>query len=168
MAEEKETKSADEAPAEDFVTEEEPKLKSAGSIITTYAAAASAAGLIPIPVVDMTAIAGIQLKMVHSLSRLYGIPFSHDWAKSVLASLTGSVASEGLGRFGLASALKLIPGVGHVASLLAMPGMAFMATSVVGQIFTQHFESGGTLLNLNLKVWRPIYEEKVKTEANKN
>ena len=166
MAEEKATKSAPKT--EDTGQADEARLASAANTVTRYATASSAAGLIPMPVVDMTAIAALQLKMVHSLSKLYDVPFSQDWAKSVLASLTGSVASEGLGRFGLASALKLVPGVGHAMSLLAMPGVAFVATSAVGQIFTQHFESGGTLLNLNLKVWRPIYEQKVKSEAENN
>ena len=168
MAEEKATKSAPEASAEDARNEDEQKLANAASIVTRYATASTAAGLIPMPVIDMTAIAALQLKMLHSLSKLYDIPFSQDWAKSVLGSLTGSVASEGLGRFGLASALKLVPGVGHAMSLFAMPAVAFVATSAVGQIFTQHFASGGTLLNLNLKVWRPIYEKKVRTEADKN
>lgn len=136
--------------------------------MTKYSAGAAAAGLLPFPLLDITAIAGVQLKMVHSLSNLYGVPFRRDWAKSLLGSLTGSVASAGIGRIGLGSALKLMPGVGHVASFLAMPGVAAIATSTLGQIFTQHFESGGTLLDLNLKVWRPIYQEKVRTQTAKN
>lgn len=144
------------------------ELEGAAVIVSKYSAAAAAAGVLPFPLIDLAAIAGIQLKMVHSLSNLYGVPFRRDWAKSLLGSLTGSVTSAGLGRMGLGSALKLIPGVGHLASFLAMPGVAALTTSTLGQIFTRHFESGGTLLDLNLKIWRPIYQEKVQVVEPKN
>ncbi|HJN31325.1 MAG TPA: DUF697 domain-containing protein, partial [Candidatus Latescibacteria bacterium] len=44
----------------------------AASIVTKYAAAAAAAGLIPMPAADIAAISAVQIKMVHSLSKLYG------------------------------------------------------------------------------------------------
>jgi len=141
------------------------KRDKAASIVTKYAAATSAAGLIPIPAADIAAITAVQIKMVHSLSNLYDVPFSQQWAKSVLASLTGSVAADGIGRVGLGSLLKLVPVVGHAMSFFALPGVAFTATSALGQIFTRHFEAGGTLLNLNLKIWRPIFTEQVQTAA---
>jgi uncharacterized protein (DUF697 family) len=93
------------------------------------------------------------------------VPFSSNWAKSLLASLTGSVAADGIGRIGLGSLLKMVPVVGHAASMLALPGVAWVATSTLGQIFVQHFETGGTLLNLDLKVWRPVYQRSVQTAA---
>ena len=144
---------------------EEPKLDRAAKIVSRYAAATAAAGLIPIPWADMTAISAVQTKMVHALGNLYGVPFSNNWATSLLASLTGSVAADGIGRIGLGSMLKMIPGVGHAASMLALPGVAWVATSALGQIFIQHFETGGTLLDLDLKIWRPVYQKKVQTAA---
>jgi len=105
---------------------------------------------------------------VHGLSKLYDVPFSNDWAKSLVASLTGGVAADSIGRIGLGSLVKMIPGVGHVAGMLALSGVAYVATSTLGQIFTQHFETGGTLLDLNLKIWRPVYHEKVQATANQN
>jgi uncharacterized protein (DUF697 family) len=157
---------ASEAPAENAV--EDGNRERAASIVTKYAAAAAAAGLIPIPAADIAAISAVQVKMLHSLSKLYGVPFSEQWARSSMASLTGSVAADGIGRVGLGSMLKLIPGIGHVASMFALPGVAWGVTSALGQIFTRHFEDGGTLLNLNLKVWRPIFYDKVETATQQN
>ena len=164
---------AKEAPTsqekmDDSSNVEEPRLDRAAKIVSKYAAASAAAGFIPIPLADIAAISAVQMKMVHALSNLYDVPFTKHWAKSLIASLTGSVASDSIGRIGLGSLLKMIPVVGHVAGMLALPGVACVATSTLGQIFTQHFETGGTLLNVNLKVWRPVYHEKVQATANQN
>jgi uncharacterized protein (DUF697 family) len=162
---------AKEAPTsqetmDDSSNVEEPRLDRAAKIVGKYAAASAVAGFIPIPLADIAAISAVQMKMVHGLSKLYDVPFSNDWAKSLVASLTGGVAADSIGRIGLGSLVKMIPGVGHVAGMLALPGVACVATSTLGQIFTQHFETGGTLLDLNLKVWRPVYHEKVQATAN--
>ena len=159
-----------ETEAAEAATEiaEDSKLDRAATIVTRYSAGSAAAGFIPMPAADIAAISAVQMKMLHSLSKLYGVPFTQEWAKSAVASLTGSVAADGIGRMGVASALKLIPGIGHVASMFAVPGTAWAATLALGQIFTRHFEEGGNLLNLNLKVWRPVFYEKVQTAAKEN
>ncbi len=146
----------------------ESQLDRAAVIVSKYSTASAAAGLLPVPVADVAAITVVQLKMMHSLSKLYGVPFSKQLSKSLLASLSGGVAADGIGRVGLASALKMVPVVGHMASMMALPGTAFVTTSALGQILTQHYENGGTLLSLDLKVWRPIYREKVSEAAAKN
>jgi len=171
MVEETSTsQSSPEAPdtADTGSVEESSNLDRAALTVSRYAAASAAAGLLPIPLADVSAIAAVQLKMVHSLSKIYGVPFSRQWTKSLLAALTGSVASDGIGRVGLGSLLKMVPGIGHVAGMLALPAVAWVATSTLGQIFTQHFASGGTLLTLDLKIWRPVYSEKVSTAAKQN
>ncbi len=50
-----------------------------------------AAGLIPVPLVDMIAVGGVQLHMLRRLSEIYGVPFSENRGKSVLASVAGAV-----------------------------------------------------------------------------
>ncbi len=161
---------APEAPEDtaDAGTTEVSKLDRAALVVSKYATASAVAGLVPVPLADVTAIGAVQLKMVHSLSKIYGVPFSRQWTKWLLASLAGSVASDGIGRIGLGSMLKLIPGIGHVASALALPGVAWATTSALGQVFTQHFAGGGTLLTLDLKVWRPVFREKVSVATQKN
>ncbi|HAL46797.1 MAG TPA: GTPase [Dehalococcoidia bacterium] len=150
---------------DDSSSAEVPRPDRAAVMVSKYAAASAVAGLIPMPLADIAAISAVQMKMVHGLSKLYDVPFSSQSAKSAVASLTGAVAADSIGRVGLGSMIKMIPVVGHVASMLALPGVACIATSTMGQIFIQHFETGGTLLDLNLKVWRPIYQEKVQSAA---
>ena len=50
-----------------------------------------AAGLIPIPLVDMAAVGGVQLQMLRRLSEIYGVPFSDNRGKSIIASLAGAI-----------------------------------------------------------------------------
>ena len=50
-----------------------------------------AAGLIPLPLVDMVTVGGIQLHMLRRLSEIYGVPFSENRGKSILASMAGAM-----------------------------------------------------------------------------
>jgi hypothetical protein len=45
-----------------------------------------AAGLIPLPLVDVAAVGGVQFYMLRRLSEIYGVPFSDNRGKSILAS----------------------------------------------------------------------------------
>jgi uncharacterized protein (DUF697 family) len=69
--------------------------------------------------------------------------------KSVIASLTGGVAATGVGKGMLVSLAKGIPFVGPVLGAAAMPAVAGASTYAVGQVFIQHFESGGTFLDFD-------------------
>ena len=40
-------------------------------------------GLVPIPIVDIAAVGGVQLQMLRRLSEIYGVPFSDNLGKSV-------------------------------------------------------------------------------------
>src|SRR4051812_37568692 len=50
-----------------------------------------AAGLIPLPLIDVAAVGGIQLHMLRRLSEIYGVPFSENRGKSILGSLVGAM-----------------------------------------------------------------------------
>jgi uncharacterized protein (DUF697 family) len=121
-----------------------------------------AAGLIPIPLADIAVVGGVQVQMLRKLSEIYGVPFSENLGKSVIASLAGSLipASSGLG---IASAMKAVPVFGTTAALLSMPALSAGATYLIGKIFIQHFKSGGTLLDFNA----PDYREFIKAQAGK-
>jgi len=117
--------------------------------VHSYMWGGAVASIIPMPYVDMAAIAAVELKMVHSLSKIYGIPFRRDLGKSIIATLIGGVGSVGIARGGLASLAKTVPVVGNVLSALVLPGMAAALTYAVGRVFIQHFESGGTFLDMD-------------------
>jgi uncharacterized protein (DUF697 family) len=100
--------------------------------------------------------------MLRRLSQIYGVPFSSNRGKSIIASLMGSMipATSGMG---VASALKAIPVIGTAAGTLTMSGVSAGATYAIGKVFIQHFASGGTLLDFN----PPDYREFIKIQKQK-
>src|SRR5216684_4082550 len=44
-----------------------------------------AAGLIPIPLVDLAAVGGVQVEMLRRISKIYGVPFSENSGKVLIA-----------------------------------------------------------------------------------
>ena len=97
--------------------------------------------------------------MLRRLSQIYGIEFSENRGKSLIAALAGTMipATSGMGA---ASALKAVPVLGMLASAFVMPALSAGATFAIGKAFIQHFESGGTLLDFN----PPDYRDFVKAQ----
>ena len=131
----------------------------ATKLVSRFAVWSGAAGLIPVPVVDIVTVAGLQLQMLRRISQIYNVSFSENRGKALIASLAGSLipASSGLGAV---SALKAVPVVGTLTAGLVMPVLSAGATYAIGKAFIQHFESGGTLLDFN----PPDYREFVRTQ----
>jgi uncharacterized protein (DUF697 family) len=121
-----------------------------------------AAGLIPVPLVDMAAVGGVQLHMLRRLSEIYGVPFSENRGKSILTSLAGAVIPASTAAT-TASLVKGLPVIGTAIGALTMPVVSAGATWVIGKVFIQHFASGGTLLDFN----PPDYREFIKAQRAK-
>ena len=131
----------------------------ASKLVNRFAVWAGVAGLIPLPVVDVVAVGGLQVQMVRRISQLYGVPFSENRGKALIASLGGALipASSGMGA---ASALKAVPIFGTLAAGFIMPVLSAGATYAIGKAFIEHFTSGGTLLDFN----PPDYREFVRAQ----
>ena len=141
--------------------EQKPSLESEASrIVNSYMGWSAGAGLIPLPGADLAAISGVQLKMVHSLSKLYGLPFSRDAAKSVIGALVGGGGAVVLSA-PMGSMIKAVPVVGQIAGALTQPALAAATTYALGKVFIQHFETGGNLLNFNANDLRDYYSEQL-------
>src|SRR5262245_2396166 len=134
----------------------------ATKVVDRFSLYAGGAGLIPIPAADLAAVAGVQLQMVRKLSEIYGVPFSANLGKSLIASLAG-VAIPASTAAGVGSALKGIPIVGTAVGALTMSTVSAGATYLIGRTFIQHFASGGTLLDFN----PPDYREFIRTSADR-
>jgi uncharacterized protein (DUF697 family) len=139
----------------------ESREQSASKLVDNFALWSGAAGLIPIPVVDLAAIGGLQLQMVRRLSEVYGVPFSENSGKALIASLAGASIPTS-SAIGAASVLKAIPFVGTVVSAFALPALSSGATYAIGKAFMLHFASGGTFLDFN----PPDYREFIKAQKN--
>lgn len=113
-------------------------------LVRTYMFWSFGAGLVPIPLFDTIAVVAVQTRMVKKLCAIYGLNYSHQRAKSLVASLiTGVYAGLIAG-----SMIRLVPIVG-VVSLAAIPAASGALTYAVGRVFIQHFQCGGTLLDFD-------------------
>lgn len=126
----------------------ESRAELATRLVDRFATWSGVAGLLPIPVVDLVAVGGLQLQMLRRLSQIYSVPFSENRGKAVLSSLLGAMIPTASG-LGAADALKAIPIIGTVISAFVTPALAAGATYAIGRVFIQHFASGGTLLDFN-------------------
>jgi uncharacterized protein (DUF697 family) len=142
-------------------TSTESRDEIASKLVDNFALWSGAAGIIPIPVLDLAAVGGLQLQMVRRLSQIYGVPFSENSGKALIASLAGSAIPTSSG-IGAASLLKAIPFVGTIVSMFALPALSSAATYAIGKAFMQHFASGGTFLDFN----PPDYREFIKSQKN--
>lgn len=138
-------------------------MEQADKITRLFVLWSAGGGLIPVPLVDLAAIYAAQVTMITKMSRVYDITFSEHKFKNVLLPLFGSLGVVPMTTGLLASAIKIIPGVGHVISGLSMPVMAGAITYATGKIFTAHFETGGTLLDFKPELmkehFRKLFEE---------
>src|SRR5262249_54296874 len=138
----------------------------ASQLVDRFSLWSGAAGLIPVPLVDLVAVGGVQLQMLRRLAEIYGVPFSANRGKSVIASIAGAIipastATTTAMTFG--SAMKSLPGIGSAVGALTMPVYSAGVTWVIGKVFMKHFASGGTLLDFN----PPDYREFIKAQQER-
>src|SRR5947199_2022540 len=70
---------------------DEERDEAASKLVDRFSLWSGAAGLIPVPLVDIAAVGGVQLQMLRHLSEIYGVPFSENQGKSIIASVAGAV-----------------------------------------------------------------------------
>ena len=116
----------------------------AKGIVRSYMGWSSAAGLLPLPGLDIAGAAAVQVKMLHAMARLYGIAFDKALARQLVLALIGGGGSMILA-LPMASAAKALPVVGTVAGMLLSPAVSAMSCYATGHAFLRHFEAGGTL-----------------------
>jgi uncharacterized protein (DUF697 family) len=107
------------------------------------------AGLVPVPILDLVAVSGVQLKMLADISKIYEVPFHESRVKAVIGSLLGFIVPQSLSCGLVGSAIKAIPGVGALAGAPAMALFSGASAWALGNVFIQHFESGGTFLDFD-------------------
>jgi len=145
---------------------DEERDEAASQIVDRFSLWSGAAGLIPIPLIDMVAVGGVQLQMLRKISEIYGVPFASNRGKSVIASLAGAIIPASTATttaMGFGSLVKGLPGIGTAIGALTMPVFSAGATYIIGKVFIQHFASGGTLLDFN----PPDYREFIKAQQQK-
>lgn len=126
----------------------------ADTTIRNHVLMAAGGGLIPIPFVDIAAVTAVQLDLLQELCQIYGLNFSRSISRSLVTALTSSV----LARLG-ASAIKIIPGVGTILGGLSSAALSGAATYAVGEVFTRHFEAGGSIEDFDPLSYKDVYNK---------
>lgn len=130
------------------------KKKEADTLIKQYTLIASGTGFIPIPLVDAVAMSGVQYTMIRKLASLYEIPFKGHRVKAIGAAFIGSV--------GTISGFKFIPKIGTVIGGVTASTIGAASTYAMGQVFMQHFDQGGTLLDFDPLASRIHFEQELE------
>jgi len=125
------------------------------------------AGLLPIPFVDLAAVAALQIQMLRLISRIYDVPFSENRGKALIAGIAGTIIPVSTG-VGMASMVKSIPIAGTAVGALVTPALAVAATYAIGKVFIQHFASGGTLLDFEPPNYREFLSREMQSHLGRS
>lgn len=137
--------------------------KHSESVIRSHVLWSMGAGaFIPIPLLDSVGVAAIQLDMVRQLSKVYNIDFEDAKFKAIISSILGTF----LARAGAKSLIKLIPIAGSYIGGAAMGLLSGASTYTLGELFKNHFENGGTMLDVDIDRMKRQFAEKF--EKNKD
>lgn len=128
--------------------EPDVRLKRAKKIVRDHSFISNGIGLIPMPLLDLVGISASQFSMITRLAKLYKVPIKKELLKTVLSIVVYELSAIGTYRVAV-SLFKSVPIVGSIAGPVATSVHATATTFVMGQLFIQHFEAGGTLLDFN-------------------
>lgn len=119
----------------------EIRLREAFKIIERHKLYAGLGGLVPMPAVNVVSVTAVILRMVKSLSDLYGVPFERDKTRSIVIGLMGGAAPTGLGA-ATASTLAFAAPVAGAFGLAVSTVVAASLTRRIGISFVERFERG--------------------------
>jgi len=131
-------------------------------------AAGSAAGLNPIPLLDIAGGSAITIKMVLELARVYKQPIDADTVvkmleqlgKNLLAMVGATAATPALAS-GIGALLKTVPGIGTIAGGLVQGTVQALVTRWIGNVFMKYFQEAmkappGGLVELAREQWQQL------------
>ena len=147
-----------QASPEPASTDESRRQLEADAIVHRNVLWAFSAGILPVPMFDVVAITGVQLKLIKELSELYELEFREGLAKKAVTSLLVGIGGVGIGGAIGASLFKFVPVVGYALGVASVPVIAGALTHAVGKAFIMHFEAGGTLLDFDPKAMRNYFD----------
>jgi uncharacterized protein (DUF697 family) len=163
----KEEQHKEEHQNEEAAVEEElTTLEKADKIVRDYMLWSAGLTLIPVPALDVAAVAATQVKMVADLAKLYEINFTSQIVQTTVTTLIGTAAGFTAGS-GLAMFVKGIPLIGTVLAYSSVSVTNGAATYAIGKVFTKHFEAGGTLLDLDVDKMKDHFAEQFKEGKEK-
>ena len=127
------------------------RLAESSRIISSATKWSAATGLIPVPVLDLVALAAVQAKMVSDISAVYDQSFSDEAVRGVISVLLGTLLPGTVARYATVSIARGVPAVGLVVGIVSFGALGAAATYAVGKVFVRHYERGGTFQNFDPK-----------------
>ena len=113
------------------------------AIVERYANWCAVGGAIPVPIANAAALTGLLVRMIRSLSKLYGVPFEHNRTRAVVIGLMGGVLPTGLATVAATTVTYFVPGYGLLGLAASSVTSSTYARSI-GQLYIEHFENGAT------------------------
>jgi uncharacterized protein (DUF697 family) len=135
------------------------KEAAAQGLVKYYSAWSFGAGIVPLPMIDMLLVMGVNAQMLRKMSAIYGVTFSENIAKNLIASMLAGLVPGALSFGVVGYALRSVPVFGPLLGLMVMPSFSAAATYAVGRVFLKHFEAGGTLLNFKVDAMREHFRK---------
>ena len=140
-----------EAPTEEHIEDFNERVAAANKIVRNHMYVSAGVGVIPVPMIDILALSGVQMNMIRKISGLYDVTFTEHIVKNIITSLVGSITPVGVGSV----LMKAVP----VINLLTMPALSGASTYALGKVIIQHLESGGTFLDFNPETVREHFKK---------
>lgn len=120
---------------------------------------AAGLGLVPIPIVDFIGVSGVGLDLIKKLSAEYGDnQYQREKVRSLLTTLLAGLLPVAIGGT-VISLLKVIPVIGSTAGAVALPALFGGAIYAVHNVFVEHYENGGTLLDFDPDKFKTRFKE---------
>ena len=117
------------------------------------------AGLVPVPIADTVAISGVQISMIHELCKHYKVEFKKEAALAVVSGLIVGKFTTTFGNIAGNIFLNNIPVIGTVMKYTTQPILSYATTYALGHVFIRHFESKGTMVDLDSKRLASYFKE---------
>ena len=114
------------------------------NIVKKHARYTAAVGFVPLPLLDLAAIGTIQHRMISKLAKEFPQIETNTTLTPIIASLVGGMTSVELGLI-TKTVFKNVPIIGPLVGGVSTSVYAYYSTRAVGEIFIEHFLSGGDL-----------------------
>jgi uncharacterized protein (DUF697 family) len=143
-----------------------PRKQEAFRLVKLYTSLSVPGGLVPIPFGDLVVVTMLQLRMLARIAHLYGVPFRMDKTRLLIGAIMLG-APQGmtnglLAAIGSAATVSwIIVGPGSIVAGIGLGVVEATVTFALGQVFIEHFESGGTLLDIDAAAAREALATKV-------
>jgi uncharacterized protein (DUF697 family) len=106
-----------------------------------------------VPIANATAVTALMVRMIHALTKLYGVPFEKTRARAAVVGLMGGMLPTGLATVAASAVTYFVPGYGLLGLAASSVTSSTYARSI-GRLYIEHFESGSTEINFRSIVLR--------------